>query len=94
MAKMYRNSHKYTTKNKEKQYCGRKHGCSIKIYATEILFCFSGHNQVVFVLFLQLFCPMGIFLMGNLDFFLQEKPTAEVALPNLWCMLGVLVFHD
>ena len=31
--------------------------------------------------------------MGNSGCFPQGKPAATVALPNLLCMLGVLVFH-
>ena len=41
---------------------------------------------------LQLYFPNGISPMGNSDCLPQVKPAATVTLPNLWCMLGVLVF--
>ena len=41
---------------------------------------------------LQLYCPNGIFSMGNSGCFPPWKPAAKVVLPKLQCMLGVLVF--
>ena len=41
---------------------------------------------------LQLYRPNGISSMGNLGCFSWGKPAVTVELPNLWCMLGVLVF--
>ena len=54
----------------------------------DLLFFFS----FFLLYFLQLYCPNGIFTMGNLGCLPWGKPAATVALPNLRCMLGVLVF--
>ena len=45
----------------------------------------------VFDFFKLLYCPIGLSAIGNLGCFLQGKPAATVALPNLRCMVGVLV---
>ena len=53
----------------------------------------SSSSSLLFLYFLQLSCPNGISPMGNSGCLPQEKLAAtEVTLPNLWCMLGVLVF--
>ena len=42
--------------------------------------------------FVQLYSPSGISPMENSGCFPWGKPAATVALPNLLCMLGVIVF--
>ena len=46
----------------------------------------------IFFNFLQLYCPNEISPTGNSGCLPWGKPAVIVALPNLQCMLGVLVF--
>ena len=54
--------------------------------------CFHPNRTYEHCLPVQLYCPNGISPMGNLGCLPQGKPAATVTLPNLWCMLEVLVF--
>ena len=60
-------------------------------WATELFYFLEIASFFLSFFFVQLYCPIGISPMGNSDRFPQEKPAATVTLPNLWCMLDVLV---
>ena len=60
-----------------------------KLAAGDIVYLFTA----VTFFFLQLYCPTGIPPMGNSGCFSPGKASCDrVALPNLLCILGVLVF--
>ena len=48
----------------------------------------SIRHYSLYFYFLQLYCPNGIFPMGNSGCLPQRKPAVTVALPNLRCMQG------
>ena len=50
------------------------------------------HHSCFYIYFLQLCCLNGITFVENMGCLPQRKPAATVTLPNLQCILGVLVF--
>ena len=56
-----------------------------------LLFSFFLGFKIFFKYFLQLYCANGISPMGNRVASPGETSCNSVALPKLWCMLGVLV---
>ena len=58
-----------------------------------LLFFLNVFCLFVCLFYIRLYCPNGISLMGNSGCLPLGKASCErVALPSLWCVLGVLVF--